>query len=337
MAHNIGEMFYYGEAPWHKLGKKLKKPATWEEALKEGGLDWEVSPEPLTLKNDNKAVISRRVALVRNDRAVGSDGRVVGVVHPGYAPLQNRQAVQIFDSLLGKGEAVYHTGGYLKSGEVIWLLAKIPGDILIGERDVVEPYLLLTNSHDGSIPIDIRLTTVRVVCNNTLTMALDGFSSRMFRRGHYGNYEQMKVEAKAFFEFTLKQCEKTQALFKRLAGEACDQAAFKTFISKLLPDPAQPASAATNKSVSKAHASKLETLKASRDEIFDVHLKGIPDRDIPPAEENWWGALNSVTAWVDHLQKINGDRYAHAMFGSGDKIKALALKQIALRSGRVCG
>lgn len=337
MAHNIGEMFYYGERPWHGLGRKLEKPATWEEALKAGGLDWEVSPEPLTLKNDTATVITRRVALVRSDRNAGQADRVVGVVHPNFAPLQNRDAFKLFDSLLGKGEAIYHTGGYLKSGEVIWLMAKIPENIRIGESDVVETYLLLGNSHDGTLPIDIRLTTVRVVCNNTLTMALKGYSSRIFRRSHHGGYGQMEKEAKAFFGFALKQCQETQALFNRLAKQSCNDKAFEAFVRQLLPDPALPASAATNPSVEKGHNTRMESVKVAHKEILRIHREGIVSewmgKVIPPGEANWWGALNSVTAWVDHVQSINGDRYAHVLFGPGDRFKAKALVSVRKLSG----
>ena len=84
----------------------------------------------------------------------------------------------------------YHTGGYLKNGEVIWLLARLPSDIRVRGDDILETYLLFTNSHDGSVAIDIRLTTVRVVCQNTLSLALhqQDMLGKVFRRAHHGSY-----------------------------------------------------------------------------------------------------------------------------------------------------
>jgi len=121
MAHNIGQMFYYGKLPWHELGTEIKKPATLEEALKEGGLDWLVEKVPINPIGEPNTPISHRVAVVRKDKKPGETDRVVGVVHPGFQPLQNRQGALMFDALLGQGQPIYHTGGYLKSGEVIWL------------------------------------------------------------------------------------------------------------------------------------------------------------------------------------------------------------------------
>ncbi len=171
MAHNIGQMFYFGATPWHELGTKLDKPATMAEALNVGGLDWTVSMMPLVLAGEHVSDAPQRQAIVRDDVLPGQPGRVLGVVHPNFKVLQNRDGALLFDSLFGKGAGVYHTGGYLKKGEVVWLMAKLPKSITLPGEDKLDTYLLFSNSHDGTLPIDIRLTTVRVVCNNTLTLA----------------------------------------------------------------------------------------------------------------------------------------------------------------------
>lgn len=329
MSHDIGEMFYYGEWPWHKLGTKLDQPATLEEALVAGGLNWSVSTLPIVPVDEPDSTIAHRVAVVRDDRLPGQTGRVVGVVHRGFRPLQNRKGAELFDSLLGQGKPIYHTGGYLRHGEVVWLLAKIPHAICLGGEDVLEPYLLFTNSHDGSVAIDIRLTTIRVVCQNTLSMALaTGKVGKVFRRPHNGSAALLKAEAKGFFDFAVKQCEEAEALFKSLAKAKCKPADFQTFLGKLLPDPKLPSTVATNASLRRAHETRLETLRATRNEISNVHLEGIPTHGIPPAEDTWWGALNTLTGWVDHVQAIERDRYAHILLGSGDRFKSVALRHV---------
>ena len=103
MAHNIGQMFYFGERPWHRLGEELKAPATLEQALAAGGLDWEVTLQPIVPAGEPESRIGHRVAVVRTDKKPGETGRVVGVVHPGFEPLQNRQGAHMFDTLMGKG------------------------------------------------------------------------------------------------------------------------------------------------------------------------------------------------------------------------------------------
>lgn len=329
MAHNIGQMFYYGELPWHTLGNKVDRPATLEEAMSAGGLDWTVGKVPIVPANEPQTQIPHRVAIVRQDRQPGHRGRVVGVVHPGFEPLQNRQGAMIFDALMGQGNPIYHTGGYLKNGEVIWLLAKLPGDIRVRGDDVLETYLLFTNSHDGSVAIDIRLTTVRVVCQNTLSMALHkNTAGKVFRRAHNGSYDLIKEEAKAFFEFSIRQSKEAEELFSRLAETPCSGDDFQSFLKKLMPDPTKPATANRNPSVLRGYETKMETVRTTRKEILHVHLEGIPARRIPSAEENWWGALNSITAWSDHIQATESDRYAHVLLGGGDRLKVTALNRI---------
>ena len=335
MSHNIGHMFYYGELPWHTLGEKLDHPATVSEALMAGGLDWEVDTVPLVPAGEPHTEISHRVAIVRKDRQPGETGRVVGVVHPGFRPLQNREGAMMFDALLGQGERIYHTGGYLKNGEVIWLMAKLPGEIRVRGDDVLETYLLFTNSHDGSIGIDIRLTTVRVVCQNTLSMALHkkNTAGKVFRRSHGGSYALLNEEAKSFFEFTTRQCKEAEALFSALAAQRCSTTEFGAFLKKLMPDPTRPSTASSNPSVLRAYETRIETMLTTRKEVTAVHIEGIRGLDIPPAENTWWGALNTITGWVDHVQTTNNDRYAHVILGSGDRLKSAALEGIRVAAG----
>jgi hypothetical protein len=153
MPANVGEMFYYGEVPWHGLGTRAAAPVTVEQALKLGGLDWEVGECPIQTCEEPSSPVSRRKALVRLDRPPGHAQRVVGVVHQGFRPLQNREGVMLVDAIFGHGQAVYHTGGYLGCGEVGWLLAQIAQRIVVGNAaadDTIEAYALFCNSHDGS-------------------------------------------------------------------------------------------------------------------------------------------------------------------------------------------
>ncbi len=131
-----------------------------------------------------------------------------------------------------------------------------------------------------------------------------------------------------FFDFSVEQSKDAEALFARLAGRQCSDQDFQSFLSKLLPDPIKPATANRNPSVLRGFETRMETIRATRKEVLNVHQEGIPSRQIPPAESNWWGALNSVTAWSDHLQATESDRYAHVLFGHGDKLKSAALTRI---------
>src|SRR5438094_492522 len=122
MPANVGEMFYTGESPWHGLGVSLAQPATLSEALKVGGLNWGVGAVDMLTADDPPSPVSKRKALVRLDRSPGDPARVLGVAHRGFVPIQNSEAGMLFDAIFGYGKRVYHTGGYLGNGEVIWLL-----------------------------------------------------------------------------------------------------------------------------------------------------------------------------------------------------------------------
>lgn len=291
MPDNVGEMFYYGDTPWHKKGIQLKQPATAEQAIKAGGLDWRVRLVPIQTDERLPRNITRRMAVVRDDLKPGDPNAVLGVVYPHFRPLQNREAVEVFDTLLGRGQRVYHTGGYLGNGEVIWLLAQLPASITVAAGDVVEPYMLLTNSNDGTIAIDFRLTTVRVICQNTLALAMRGDqSSHIFKRAHKVSPETLKVEGEKFYQFCVRASADLETKFRAMHSLPFGRDQLAGLVADLLPLPR------------------------------------------PPAEETLWGALNAVTAFVDHKQEINGDRYGHILFGSGATLKQkayeLALAQL---------
>lgn len=324
MPHNIGEMFYVGDKPWHDEGEKLDQLATLEEAISAAKLDWLVDLIPIQTAESLPTKITRRKAVVRTDRPAGSSGRVLGVVHPDFRPLQNREGLEQFDALVGHGKSVYQTGGYLGNGEVIWLMARFPENITVQGDDVVEPYLLFSNSHDGTRAIDIRLTTVRVVCQNTLNLALSKKNSQhIFKRSHNGNYGSLKSEANHYFEFVRTEIRNTQKEFNYLAEKECIPQVFQEYIEKLLPLPTEPQSVPTpSKAVENSYQSRKIAVIDMREKISNVFALGQKNEiEIPPADLNFWGAVNAVTAYVDHIQIFPGDTYASIMFGKGDQLK----------------
>lgn len=254
---------------------------------------------------------------------------MVGVVHPEFRPLQNRDAVSVFDALVGHGEHVYHTGGYLGNGEVIWLLAKLPDSLTVGEKDVVEPYMLLTNSHDGTIAIDIRLTMVRVVCQNTLALAMrKGQSSQIFKRAHNVSPGALLAEAKKFYQISTKAATEVGHVFKKMHAIRVGKKQLQPLLENLLPLPRPPAAGALP-AILKQYETRKQKIVDARNGIAAVFTHGCTNRlNIPPAEKTLWGALNSVTAFVDHKQEIDGDRYAHILFGSGASLKEKAYQLV---------
>ena len=334
MSDDIGAMFYHGERPWHGLGRELPRPATLEEALRHGELDTTVELLPLATDEAQPDAVPQRFAVARRDRRPGDPGRILGVVHPGFVPLQNRTGAELFHRLLDLGDARYHTGGYLRDGEVVWLLARLPGEIVVTPDDRVETYVLYSNSHDGTRAIDIRLTTVRVVCRNTLSLALSSEQlHRPFRRAHRHPARVLEIDAKRFFAQVRRRIEETQSLLRRLQAASCDDEAFARFLRVLLPDPAMPGGAAPESPPTKAWRTRVENLRVDRQTIARIRRVGVPDADVPPDPATWWGSVNAVSAWTDHVQRIGGHRYAHALFGAGDRLKRRAIELAVVQAG----
>ena len=163
MAANIETMFYTREKPWHGLGVRVSEAPESAEALRLAGLDWEVDQEPIF--TEENVLIPGYKANIRN-----TDRRVLGVVTDRYKVIQNTEAFSFTDALLGEGVR-YETAGSLQGGRKIWLLARLPKEYIIS-GDRISPYLVFSNTHDGSGSVKVAITPIRVVCNNTLNLAL---------------------------------------------------------------------------------------------------------------------------------------------------------------------
>lgn len=176
MSANVESMFSVREKPWHGLGTIVQEAPTSRDALHLAGLDWEVRQEEIVYKDQTSGYFM-------NIRS--TDDKVLGVVGSRYKPVQNVEAFDFIDGLVGSG-VKYETAGSLNTGKRIWLLARMP-DIKILD-DVVEPFMCLTNSHDGFGSLKVCMTPVRVVCQNTLNMAL-GTAKRSWNCRHTGSIE----------------------------------------------------------------------------------------------------------------------------------------------------
>ncbi|MGA2621068.1 MAG: DUF932 domain-containing protein [Thermoguttaceae bacterium] len=333
MPANVGEMFYYGETPWHGLGVEVGAPLSVQEALRKGSLDWEVGTVKLQTLDKPPSPVPNRQAIVRLDRLPGSQDRVLGVVHLGFKPVQNRDAAMLLDTIFGRGKPVYHTGGYLGHGEMVWLLAKIDKQLVVGAGDIVEPYALMANSHDGSRALTISLTTVRVVCENTLNLALRkrGIGPR-FWRSHHGTIEDHTGAAETFFASFVSELDNVASTFQRLAHKKCRDWQFSALVAKLFRDPARPLNADQNPTVRKAYETRMASIQEARRKILELRVAG-RGADLPSARGTFWGALNAITEFVDHHQKMPSDRLAYALLGDGQELKMRAYREILKLAG----
>lgn len=168
MTANVERLMYVGKTPWHGIGTAMENPVGSAEAIRLAGLDWEVDVAPI-VTNDQ---VRTNVDEYRVTRRV-TDEAILGVVKRGWKPIQNKEAFNLFDTVLGEQAAFYHDAGSLQGGSKVFITAKLPEPILVGPaKDPVDRYLLLSNAHDGTRPLQMLFTPVRVVCCNTLNLAL---------------------------------------------------------------------------------------------------------------------------------------------------------------------
>lgn len=325
MAHNLemnnGEasMFYFGEKPWHRLGTQLNKPATSREAIEAAKLNWTVTKKQLYL--NHKEPIINKFATVREDKP----NVVLGIVGRSYTPLQNHEAFEFFDSIVGENKAIFHTAGALLDGKIVWILAKLPGEIRVTNNDITEKYLLLSNSHDGSSAVNIKFTPIRVVCNNTLTMA--------FKDGQFLSvYHQKDVRSKLSEVTNLlgiidNQYSQIEESLKHLVKVQMTNITLENYLNDIFPDP-------KNKQNEKKYEYELARAKSNR-EWSKYFFENGAGNSTNSVKGTLWAAFNGVTELIDHkATKQSNDRRLNTIwFGDGAAIKykaySLAVKMVS--------
>lgn len=186
MSANVETMFYTREKPWHGLGTMVMEAPTSAEALALAGLDWNVIQKPVV--TEDGIPIPGFKANLRD-----TDEKVLGIVTDRYKVVQNIDAFSFTDELLGEG-VVYETAGSLQEGRRTWLLAKLPQRYIIS-GDEITPYLVFMNSHDGTGSIKVAMTPIRVVCQNTLNLALST-ARRYWSTNHTGDIRGKMEDAR---------------------------------------------------------------------------------------------------------------------------------------------
>ena len=186
MPANVESMFYVRKVPWHGLGTMVMEAPTSEAALRLAGLDWNVIQRPIVTE-DGIPIPGFKANLREMDE------KVLGVVTDRYKVVQNTDSLSFTDSLVGEG-VKYETAGSLQGGRRTWLLAKLPQRYIIS-GDEITPYLVFMNSHDGSGSIKVAMTPVRIVCENTLNLALST-ARRYWATNHTGDIQGKINDAK---------------------------------------------------------------------------------------------------------------------------------------------
>lgn len=279
MAANVESMFYVRETPWHGLGTRVMEAPDSEEALKLAGLNWKVRQEPIY--TDNNLLIPGYKANVRD-----LDNKVLGVVTDRYKVVQNDEAFVFTDGLLGEGVR-YETAGSLLDGRKVWILARMPREFIInGEQ--ISPYLVFSNTHDGSGAIKVAVTPIRVVCNNTLNLALST-ARRSWSMIHTGDIQGKMEEAKQTLFMAEKYMSRLGSEFESLRKIKLTDRQVRDYIELLLP---------YEKEDNSLHVRNISRLRE------DMQRRYFDAPDLKDVGNNAYRFVNAVSDFATHSEPI---------------------------------
>jgi len=286
-------------ALWHQMGIELNHPATAREAIQMAGLDYTVVKKPLGLKTGLK---QEAYATLRTDT-----GDILGVANESYEPIQNIDAFTFFDTLVAEDEAIYETAGILGKGECVWVLAKLPGYIKVHGNDIVNKYILLTNHHDGSAHVRLKIIPIRVICNNSLAAALQGAGDIAIC--HSPNAAWDSQQATKMLTLSNYLHEELEVVFNRMAAKKINDEQLQEYVQALIP---------VNEET--RHSTRAEKIRTS---VLELHGSG---RGAYLARGTVWGAFNSVAEYTDHMMSDEDStlQLNSIWFGRGEQLKLKA-------------
>lgn len=304
-------MAYQGDTPWHQLGTVVNDPEitkSVEKFLTAANLDWEVQLKTMFYRHKQESIrVKQRRAVVRD-----SDGALLATVGSNFHPVQNKAAFEVLQPALDQFGVEIETAGALGKGDRVWMLAKLPEAIEPIPGDKLENYILLFNGHNGWTSYSARLTQVRVVCANTVALALR--DAPMIKLRHIESQVEQLDQIADVIAKTLEVAHKTGESFKKLATRKMTLAEMRDYVNEVL-----------------GIDDEDDSLKIRRRDKI-IELATSTGKGIEFAPETAWAAFNAVTEYIDHVRPAEGkmaktirQANASALFGSNAKIKVKAL------------
>ena len=306
MSAKVETMAYAGAVPWHGLGVKVEEDISTEDMIEKAGFDWTVTMCPINCQVTSKTtkVISSHRALVRS-----SDQKVLTIAGKNWKPIQNKSMFEFLREFVRAGEMKLETTGSLRDGKDVWALVNLGNSFKLVNDDEVKGYLLISLPHEYGRSMKIMFTPIRVVCNNTLTYALNSTNMQnVFMHGHRKEFGKAAAQlAKESLGLAMTGMKDFQKAAKRLASVKYDKKQITSYVNGLFPS--------TSKKISK--------LSLSAENVISLIDKQ-PGAEM--SKGTYWSAVNAVTYYVDHLTGRGVDsRMQSAWFGSKSRIKRKAV------------
>ena len=317
MADLVETMAYVGEkwggkVPWHGKGTPVTNDLTPEQMLVKAGLDWEVIKKRCFVEWEGQYIPTDDWQLVRS-----TDQKMLSIVSENWHVNQNRTAFEFFNEFVMRGNMEMHTAGSLDDGRMVWALAKIDKEFFVANNiDRVVSYLLFSNPHKYGKCIDIRFTPICVVCNNTLTFALNGKEDLQVKLNHTKQFDAELV--KKTLHIADEKLENYQSMAQFLAGKRYTKESMVEYFKQVFPKvqnmnrKTKPKEGVDN-DLSRPAKTAIEIIDAT------PHA--------PVSGDSWWTAFNTVTFAVDHLFGKDDTRLESAWYGQGRARKLNALNK----------
>lgn len=302
------EMAFVGETPWHKLGQELEEGASIEQWQVAAGMDWSIERSPVRFNaQGNDQIYSGQSVLYRSD-----DNTPLSVVSNRYKPVQPKEVLGFFRDLVAENGFKIHTAGTLMGGKRMWALAETGKFGEVCKGDGIGGFLLLSTSCDKTLATTARFTTVRVVCNNTLTAAVNRDVSQV-SFSHIQQFDHVAVKAQ--LGNAVESFGSFMEMAKHLQNAKLSAQEAKEFVGFLVSTSVQLADEEYDVTTNRAYKKILA--------LFNEEAKGI---DL--VGHTKWGMVNAVTEYYDHFNPTRSDdaRLNSAWFGAGERAKNQALE-----------
>lgn len=311
--HLVQSMAYTGQTPWHGLGNQLTNNQPLEVWAQQAGMNWKIEESEVRFVAGSSGLGSihafpEQKVLYRSDTKAP-----LSVVSSRYQVVQPAEILEFYRDLTEVGGFELETAGVLKDGKKLWALARTGQSVTLKGRDKVNGYLLLATACDGTLATTAQFTSVRVVCNNTLAIAL-GEGTGTVKVPHRSQFDAQAVKRQ--LGIAISSWDGFMARMKALSERKVNQEATEAYLRRVLTYQAGNASDGT---VATTNDSAIKTVH----ELFAGRGKGAA---LPSAAGTAWGLLNSVTEFVDHQRRARSEDHRRdaAWFGQGAALKQKA-------------
>lgn len=335
MSHNLEQFedgtaafFTAREVAWHKLGTVTTDALTAEDALKTAYLDWQVfkSENPVSTmvpmlgnsameENSMEEITFEDKFMTYRYHPKTQKADALGVVGSRYTPVQNSEAFSLLNYIADESGAVFETAGSLNSGRKVFMTMKLPNQMTIGGVDAIDMYLMAWNTHDGTSSFNLLTTPIRVVCQNTLSMAINGAKSSFALR-HTTNVQGKVQEAREALQLAWQYTDAFAIEAEELLAQKLSTNDYAKIVEKLIP-------------IDETVDRKRSLAEEARGALMSLWNA--------PTQENVagtkWAAWNAVVEYADWAKPVRGNnadvkRAERIVTGAGDAFKNKALQLI---------